>query len=225
MNSRDPFGLRRSSSSALAILKPSNAPQVIPSDVSSSRNRVSSATSAIHDPDAKRATSPSRSAAADDMSFTVPHNVPSFTNPQRRMEDSRWGSSGNVHSRGPPAPMGSAARMGGLFERRELPMYKDKPYNYGSAGRRRQWWRRKRIAVGAFIFFIGFLYWLNALARSSDAPPKSARKGSGIFSWLGGGRSAIDWDERREKVKDAFIRSWDTYEKYAWGKKATLPTC
>jgi len=30
--------------------------------------------------------------------------------------------------------------------------------------------------------------------------------------------TAIDWERRRDKVRDAFIVSWDGYEKYAWGK-------
>ncbi|KAI9887299.1 MAG: mannosyl-oligosaccharide alpha-1,2-mannosidase [Watsoniomyces obsoletus] len=157
------------------------------------------------------------------MSFTIPRNVPSFTNPQRRAEDNRWGSSGSVHGRGPAAPMSSSPRMGSMFERRELPMYKDKPYNYSSAGRRRQWWRRKRVAASAFLLFIGLLWWLNVVTRSSDTRTRHARKGSGIFGWLSGGRSVIDWDERREKVKDAFIRSWDSYEKYAWGQDEFHP--
>ena len=28
---------------------------------------------------------------------------------------------------------------------------------------------------------------------------------------------AVDWDKRREKVKEVFISSWDAYSKYAWG--------
>ena len=27
----------------------------------------------------------------------------------------------------------------------------------------------------------------------------------------------VDWDARREEVKEAFVTSWDTYTKYAWG--------
>lgn len=27
----------------------------------------------------------------------------------------------------------------------------------------------------------------------------------------------IDWNARREKVRDAFISSWDGYEQHGWG--------
>lgn len=28
----------------------------------------------------------------------------------------------------------------------------------------------------------------------------------------------VDWAERRERVKDAFVISWDSYETYGWGR-------
>jgi len=28
---------------------------------------------------------------------------------------------------------------------------------------------------------------------------------------------AVDWDNRRDEVKEAFISSFDAYSKYAWG--------
>lgn len=34
--------------------------------------------------------------------------------------------------------------------------------------------------------------------------------------------ATVDWDERRERVKDAFILSWDGYEQYAWGTSSRL---
>lgn len=58
--------------------------------------------------------------------------------------------------------------------------------------------------------------------------PDSA-KGVELWEWvqgLGDERSEkksgkqknVDWDARREKVRDAFIVSWDGYEKYGWGE-------
>jgi mannosyl-oligosaccharide alpha-1,2-mannosidase len=32
------------------------------------------------------------------------------------------------------------------------------------------------------------------------------------------GASYVDWDARREEVKDAFSESWEAYSQYAWGK-------
>ena len=31
-------------------------------------------------------------------------------------------------------------------------------------------------------------------------------------------KSNVDWDARREKVRDVFLVSWQGYEKDAWGK-------
>lgn len=32
-----------------------------------------------------------------------------------------------------------------------------------------------------------------------------------------GQHQSIDWNARREKVRDAFIISWDGYEQHGWG--------
>jgi len=32
------------------------------------------------------------------------------------------------------------------------------------------------------------------------------------------GASFVDWDARREEVKDAFVTSWQAYSQYAWGE-------
>lgn len=31
---------------------------------------------------------------------------------------------------------------------------------------------------------------------------------------------AVDWDDRREEVKEAFISSWDAYSEHAWGQSS-----
>jgi mannosyl-oligosaccharide alpha-1,2-mannosidase len=33
--------------------------------------------------------------------------------------------------------------------------------------------------------------------------------------------SNVDWNARREKVRDAFVVSWQGYEKDAWGEKTS----
>jgi hypothetical protein len=37
------------------------------------------------------------------------------------------------------------------------------------------------------------------------------------------GASYVDWDARREEVKDAFVTSWEAYSQYAWGKFPVFP--
>jgi mannosyl-oligosaccharide alpha-1,2-mannosidase len=32
------------------------------------------------------------------------------------------------------------------------------------------------------------------------------------------GSKLVDWDHRREEVKNAFIGSWDAYARHAWGE-------
>ena len=36
------------------------------------------------------------------------------------------------------------------------------------------------------------------------------------------GGAKIDWEERRERVRDAFVVSWDAYEQDAWGECSSL---
>src|SRR3954449_6405768 len=89
----------------------------------------------------------------EDMSFSIPKNVPSFTDPKREMENHAWGASGMTarsHTNG-GVISGMQDRMGNFFEKNtDLPMYKDKPYSYVSSRRRPSTWRRKRtLGIGA----------------------------------------------------------------------------
>lgn len=57
------------------------------------------------------------------------------------------------------------------------------------------------LIAGVVALVAGLIFWLN-----------------GSHIELGRHRSrVVDWDARREKVKEAFISSWDAYSKYAWG--------
>jgi len=57
------------------------------------------------------------------------------------------------------------------------------------------------LIAGVVALVAGLIFWLN-----------------GSHVELGRHRSrVVDWDARREKVKEAFISSWDAYSKYAWG--------
>jgi hypothetical protein len=162
--------------------------------------------------------------AVEDMStFSIPKNVPSFTNPQREMENKVWGASG-MTARSPIAHAnggvisGMQDRVGNLFEKnRDLPMYKDKPYSYASSRRRQPLWRRKRVLGVGAIFIISLLYFLGFFA--DDGAARTRAKSS--WTWLNTPEKSgpqVDWMGRRERVKEAFTLSWDAYERYAWGE-------
>lgn len=151
------------------------------------------------------------------MSFSVPRNVPSFDNPQRSLENGYWGSSGRSRIHNGHARNGIGAKLDEFFDKRQLPMYKDKPYSYAASGKRRAWFRRKRGLATVLLCILGLLYWFGIF--SSAARIDVAKKvGTNSWAWLNkSGSVGVDWNDRRERVKDAFKLSWDGYEKYAWG--------
>lgn len=147
----------------------------------------------------------------ESMSFSIPKNVPSFTSPNREYEDVGWAAAkSNLSPRTTskrPATIGKIAEgaVGGLFgHNRDLPLYKDKPYYKSSSRNQQKMWRRKRF-LGIIVLVIGVLYWLGLL-------PGAGKKLLGEKE-----NEIVDWDKRREKVKDAFMLSWNAYEKHAWG--------
>ncbi|KAL8843578.1 MAG: hypothetical protein Q9170_000082 [Blastenia crenularia] len=148
------------------------------------------------------------------MSFPTSRNA----NGHRPQGDSTWGSSGqNGYTRS-----NIGAKLDGYFDKRELPMYKDKPYNY-SASRRKPLYRKWRFTLGLLFLLGGLLYWLGMFS-STKGPAKVKGKSKSTWSWLNKPAAGkVDWDERREKVKEAFMLSWDGYEKYAWGYDQYAP--
>ncbi|ETS86787.1 hypothetical protein PFICI_00615 [Pestalotiopsis fici W106-1] len=138
---------------------------------------------------------------AEEMSFQLPKNVPSFSNPQRTLEDQSWGS----------GTSSSFSRFGN--KNQSLPMYKDKPYAYPPSQRSRALWRRKR-AVGVVFFILVVLYYFGAFSSGHDAHTKKPS-----WSWLKSSEPErqADWSQRRERVVEAFELSWDAYHRYAWG--------
>ncbi|KAK5720313.1 mannosyl-oligosaccharide alpha-1,2-mannosidase [Elasticomyces elasticus] len=126
---------------------------------------------------------------------------------------SRFGANGY-------APAGVGEKLGDIFggERKSsLPMYKDKPYAYPS-GRRPPWFRRKRVlglilaSLAGLSWWFGILSPLSYITGGSDAAVVKKSKSS----WFGG-IGVVDWDERAERVKNAFRVSYNDYEKHAWG--------
>ena len=144
-------------------------------------------------------------ANALDMSFGVPRNVPNFNTGDRDLEDHAWSSLRGAGAR-------VQDRVTGLFEKETLPMYKDKPSSYAPSYRRRPWWRKKRVFGTLVLTILSVLYLFGFFSSSSDKPSRPA------WSWMGLETDKVDWEERRGRVVEAFELSWDTYERYAWGR-------
>lgn len=150
----------------------------------------------------------------DNMSFAIPKNVPSFSNPNRRaLEDKYWGSAA--------APTSSITSHFGGRGSQSLPMYKDKPYAYPTSQRSRPMWRRKRVAVFVFAA-LSFLYYFGAFSSHHETTSTTPS-----WSWLKTAEpeKKVDWPQRRDRVVEAFTLSWDAYERYAWGKILGCTSC
>jgi endoplasmic reticulum Man9GlcNAc2 1,2-alpha-mannosidase len=206
MNVRDPFNLRRSP--AFNILR-GTATQAAANLTQRAREAGAQAYE-------------TGKQAVEDMSFSIPKNVPSFTNPQRELENRVWGSTG-VTARPAGATGGAMSgmqdRVGSFFDRSrgDLPMYKDKPYSYASSRRHRPIWRRKRSLGIAGLFLLAVFYFLGFFSGAGEGGEENS---GDRWNWLHGpekGGSKIDWLDRRERVKEAFTLSWDAYDRYAWG--------
>ncbi|KAG9236328.1 glycoside hydrolase [Amylocarpus encephaloides] len=207
MNTRDPFNLRRSPAFSILHATASRAAANVTQQV------VEAGTQAYES---------GRQAVEDMSTFSVPKNVPSFTNPQRELENRAWGASGMTARSAQSHPNGVIGdiqdRVGGFFEkgRGDLPMYKDKPYSYASSRRQSSFWRRKKTLGTAGFLLLSILYFLGVFGSNRHA----TKKAMNTWEWLQRPEksgSKIDWLDRREKVKEAFTLSWDSYERYAWG--------
>ena len=113
---------------------------------------------------------------------------------------------------------GISSRLDNFFDKKELPMYKDKPYSYAASRRSTPLYRQWRILAGGILSLLALLYWLGIGGPAPVEKTGSERKTKSIsWSWTGGAGAGVDWNSRREAVKEAFILSWDSYEQYAWG--------
>ncbi|KAI0138368.1 endoplasmic reticulum mannosyl-oligosaccharide 1,2-alpha-mannosidase [Xylariaceae sp. FL1272] len=152
------------------------------------------------------------------MAFSVPKNVPSFSNPQRMVEDHIWGNT--AVARGPRAKGGILDGVQDrLFDNRNaLPMYKDKPYAYPPSHRHRPLWRRKRSLLILLLLLLSSFYYFHS--RGADGPRRDAEVSASWTSWLtsaSGASAPADWPGRQQRVVEAFELSWDAYSQYAWG--------
>jgi hypothetical protein len=198
MYARDPFN-RNKSPSAFSLLQNAATRTVEQSTqvFESTKQQAVEAT--------KHAVEATKQAIQDsDMSFAVPRNVPQFESAQRRFEENVWSKvTGNEKG---------------------LPMYKDKPTSYGGARGRRGFLKSKRgLAVIALVVF-GFFYWIGWSGSSqTDSGDKKKENGKGWMSGSSGGKKGkVDWNKRREDVKDAFLLSWNAYEQNGWGEDYSL---
>ncbi|KAI4158087.1 MAG: hypothetical protein LQ342_007761 [Letrouitia transgressa] len=147
------------------------------------------------------------------MSYALPRNL----NAHRHREDGSWGRAAQNGHTGTSI----GAKLDGYFDKRELPMYKDKPYSYAVSRRNKPLYKRWRFTLGIILLLFTLLYWFGFFSSS-----KTTVKGQGrsAWKWLNKpGTAQIDWDDRREKVREAFKLSWDGYEKYAWGYDKYYP--
>lgn len=191
-NLRDPFSIRAKPGLPFQILRQpiitqtfttiSSEAQKAASTISSEAQKAASHISPAVE-SAVSAVTEKVSDATDAMSgFQIPKNVPSFTSSQRDLEDKVW-----------------AAAFG---KKKDLPLYKDKPYYSKANGvhSRRRTMRRKRVFLGLGLVLLAG-WWFGLFSRGIGRSDKSE----------------VDWERRRQQVKQVMKESWKAYESDAWG--------
>ena len=188
MYSRDPFNLRKASPAAFSLIQQS-AQSAARATVETSAAVVQKAAQAVQDAD---------------MSFQIPNRVPKFDDAQRRFEDTVWSKfTGNEKG---------------------LPMYKDKPAGYGARKEARRWCGRKRrvgLVIGTVLSLLWWFGWLGGSGEGKAGGTQGSSWGKGLKdlgSGVGLGKVKVDWEKRRESVRDAFLLSWKGYEEHGWGR-------
>lgn len=157
------------------------------------------------------------------MSFSLPRNAPKFDDDQRANENIYCGSVKRTEQNG-HAGHGIGNPLNGLFENKTLPMYKDKPYSYAASRRLTPWYRRKGVWL-AFVVLtsLNFCIFYFFLRRSGEPLRTQEYEPSTSWKWLSKpSETKVDWDLRREAVRDAFKLSWDAYANNAWGMSFRL---
>ncbi|KAK0748219.1 glycoside hydrolase [Apiosordaria backusii] len=163
--------------------------------------------------------------AKEDMSsFSIPKNVPSFSNPNRQYEDRLWAAATNKDSKPGNILSGVQDILSGSNSRASLPMYKDKPYmyppgrgSYGGGGGGSFRPRRKRTLGLLLLVVVGLVWWTGMFSEQQEGAAERLNKGWRWWRQDTSGRSRADWLKRRERVVEAMELSWDAYERYAWG--------
>ena len=217
MNNRDPFNLRNSSP-ALHLLR--TGVNTVQQRALQASQKIVAAVQAPDDIGLSKKQEDIGSGVEDESAATMSYALPQ-NGPTHRHGDN-WSRAGE----GGKSDNGISEKMTNMFnaDRRDsLPMYKDKPTGYFGTSRRLPWFKKKRNVAIALGSLAGLSWWFGILSplsyfSSVGEPSTSTSKSSGSWGLLSGGKSAkIDWDERADKVRDAFKISWGGYEKYAWG--------
>jgi endoplasmic reticulum Man9GlcNAc2 1,2-alpha-mannosidase len=129
------------------------------------------------------------------MSFNIPQRLPDFNNQERRQYEN-WNHVNRVPQRSNSA-----------FT------YKDKPFYGGVHPARRKRWYTSKWFIGSVTVIILF-YFMHRLipGTQQEFEEEFYRE-----------RVALDWESRRERVKDVFMYSWKGYVDHAWGKDEYRP--
>ncbi|KAJ8608797.1 hypothetical protein MRB53_039482 [Persea americana] len=211
MYSRDPFNLRRTSSTASQILRAS------PSSHSRRTFETSQQTGQAPEasPPVDFVSSQERNYSSE---FTT--NAPIMTSyglpPNGNMSQStdvRQTGRSRTHETPSASAIGEKVTSFFAQEKGELPMYKDKPYRRGGkAGKSLPPWMQERKSVAAIIAGLLLVIWVLRLLTSTS----TAAGGSKSKSYFGGSK-AVNWDMRADKVKEVFQISWADYQQHGWG--------
>ncbi|KAJ5894367.1 Mannosyl-oligosaccharide 1-2-alpha-mannosidase [Penicillium taxi] len=152
----------------------------------------------------------------DIMSFQAPHSHPSSysTQPRGALAGLGLTSAGSDLSN----------RVNNFFENeKSLPMYKDKPFAPRRTAPRKRW--RTLFNILAICALLLLWYYKASLPYISGSISKSKGndRGVALWNWMqqlkheSASDTVVNWDDCRDKVRDAFIVSWEGYEKDAWG--------
>lgn len=130
----------------------------------------------------------------------------------------------NQNSRGGLAGLGLSS-MNLFDDDRTLPMYKDKPYFSPRRTAPRRGLKRILSVLGlCTLVLLGYYYYRPDLPswHGSD----SEDTGAELWKWSqtldSASKGSVDWTARRDKVREAFMVSWESYEKEAWGKAENI---
>lgn len=133
-------------------------------------------------------------------------------------------SNGNGNGNG-SAGLGKMNSFFGGKKNRDLPVYKDKPYfKPRRTGPNRTASRVVYGVVACFMMMLLYVFWGGWGSPVAVGPVGEI--GENLWKWTqtldaeeeAASSKNVDWEERRERVKDVFTISWDSYEKYGWGE-------
>lgn len=137
-------------------------------------------------------------------------------------------SNGNGNGNGGSGGGAGLGKMNSFFggkKNRDLPVYKDKPYfKPRRTGPNRTASRVVYGVVACFMMMLLYVFWGGWGSPVAVGPVGEI--GENLWKWTqtldaeeeAASSKNVDWEERRERVKDVFTISWDSYEKYGWGE-------